>query len=57
MPRPRNPEPSVRKTLALPQALWKAVDDYRYANRIASEVETVRRLLEAGLLAKDGDAP
>ena len=39
----------VRKVVALTPKQWKRVEDYRYANRLPSEVEAIRRLIEAGL--------
>lgn len=57
MPRKPSAIPTVRKTLALPPELWERVSEYRFAERIPSEVEAVRRLLEAGLMAeRDRDA-
>jgi len=42
----------VKKLLAMPQPLWDKVDEYRWKNRIASESEAMRQLIEAGLEAK-----
>lgn len=39
----------VRKVVALTPEQWKRVEDYRYANRLPSEVEAIRRLIEAAL--------
>ena len=39
----------VRKVVALTPEQWERVEDYRFANRIASEAEAIRRLIEAGL--------
>jgi len=46
------PEPNTRKSVTLPDSLWEAVREYRFAARIASEAEAVRRLLLAGLRAE-----
>jgi len=42
----------VKKLLAMPQALWDRVDEYRWKNRVPSESEAMRLLLEAGLDAE-----
>jgi hypothetical protein len=31
--------------------LWEAIDEYRHAERIKTEIEAIRRLLELGLEA------
>src|ERR1051325_10997732 len=38
-----------RMMVSLPEELAKAVDDYRFANRIKTDADTIRRLIEAGL--------
>jgi hypothetical protein len=39
----------------MPKPLVEAIDDYRFANRIASRAEAIRRLIEMGLeKARDG---
>ena len=48
----RNKEFDVRKVVSLPAALAEAIDDYRFDERIKTEAEAVRRLIEAGLAAK-----
>jgi hypothetical protein len=50
---PVNPETTARKLISLPHALVRAIDDYRFANRIKTESEAIRRLIEAGLKAGD----
>ena len=49
---------ATRKSVTLPNDLWRAVADYRFSRRVPSEAEAVRRLIEAGLKAererKDG---
>lgn len=42
----------TRKIVSLPAELAKAVDDFRFENRLRSEAEAIRILLEAGLAAK-----
>lgn len=35
--------------VTLPQDLWELVTDYRFDNRINTESEAIRRLIELGL--------
>lgn len=42
----------TRKTIALSDEQWAAIDEYRHRKRIATEVEAVRRLIDAGLKAE-----
>jgi len=42
----------ARKLVSMPRELAQAVEDYRFANRIKSEAEAIRILLEAGVNAK-----
>jgi hypothetical protein len=44
-----NPSSMVRKLVSLPHALVAAIEDYRFKNRIKTESESIRRLLEIGL--------
>lgn len=46
---PVNPEKTVRKFLAIPRELWAKVEDFRFAERIGTESEALRRLIEAGV--------
>jgi hypothetical protein len=46
-----HPERTSRKTIALSGRLWDAIDEFRHAERIRTEVEAIRRLLEMGLEA------
>jgi hypothetical protein len=48
-----NPAAMVRKLISLPHALIAAVEDFRFKNRIKTESEAIRRLIEAGLTATD----
>jgi hypothetical protein len=41
-----------RMMVSLPLELAGAVDDYRFANRLKNDAETLRRLIEAGLKAE-----
>jgi hypothetical protein len=47
-----NPASMVRKLVSLPHALVAAIEDYRFANRIKTESEAIRQLIELGLNAK-----
>lgn len=40
---------SARKIVSLPPDLAKAVEDFRFDNRIPTESEAMRRLIELGL--------
>lgn len=51
-----NPETTVRKLVSLPREMVQAIEDYRFANRIKTEAEAIRRLIEAGLRAEQGKA-
>lgn len=46
---PVNPETTVRKLISLPKALAASIDDFRFRERIKTESETIRRLIELGL--------
>lgn len=48
----REPEAVARKTMALPQSLWAEVSEYRHVERIGTEAEALRRLVQAGLRAE-----
>lgn len=47
----------VKKLLAMSKDLWDKVDEYRWKNRIPSESEAMRELIEAGLEAKKAQKP
>ena len=49
---PRVKEHDVRKAVSLPRELAEAIADYRHGNRISSESDAIRQLIEAGLHAK-----
>jgi metal-responsive CopG/Arc/MetJ family transcriptional regulator len=51
------PEKTSRKTVTLPDRLWDAIDEYRHAERIRTEVEAIRQLVQAGLEAKKRRPP
>jgi hypothetical protein len=43
---------TVRKIFSLPESLSQQIDDFRFANRLKTESEAIRRLVEAGLSAE-----
>lgn len=48
---PREKEMDTRKIVSLPAQLAKAIEDFRFGERISTEAEAIRRLIEAGLEA------
>jgi hypothetical protein len=42
-------DPQFGKTIRLPAATWAAIAEYRFTQRIGSEAEAIRQLLDAGL--------
>jgi hypothetical protein len=46
-----NPETMFRKMLSMPREVWERIEDCRFENRIKTESEAIRRLIEAGLAA------
>src|SRR5260221_14611410 len=47
MARPKTGD--TRKMVTLPTELAQAIEDYRFTNRLKTEAEAIRRLIEAGL--------
>lgn len=47
---------SVRKIVTFPRELVARVEDYRFQNRIRTESEAIRRLIELGLASQGGTA-
>lgn len=43
----------ARKMISLPAELAQQVDDFRFRERIKTEAEAIRRLIEMGLAAED----
>ena len=39
----------VRKSMLFPETLWTEIEDFRFDNRIKSDVEAIRLLMKAGL--------
>lgn len=48
----RTPEPATRKSVTLPNSMWAEVAEFRFSERIGSEAEALRRLVQAGLRAE-----
>lgn len=46
---PVNPETTVRKSVAMPRALWERVRAWRFQNEVNTKSEALCRLIEAGL--------
>ena len=46
-----HPERTSRKTIALSGRLWDAIGEFRHTQRMKTEIEAIRRLLEMGLEA------
>ena len=44
-------QPTDRKSVTLPTRLWAAIGEYRFYNRIPTEAEAIRQLLDRGLAA------
>lgn len=47
-----NKKTTVQKLIAMPRPLAEQVNDYRYDNRLPSEAEAIRRLIQRGLEAE-----
>ena len=52
MSKPKEPPPSTRKSVALPDEMWEEIATFRHGERIGSEAETIRRLVRSGLQAE-----
>ncbi|BCI68075.1 hypothetical protein AAJCM20276_26990 [Acetobacter aceti] len=46
-----NKETTTQKLIAMPKSLAEKVSEYRYDNRLPSEAEAIRRLIQIGLEA------
>lgn len=42
-----------RKSVTLPDSMWDAIAEYRFDQRIATEAEAIRQLIQAGLDSKN----
>jgi hypothetical protein len=46
---PPFPEPTARKSVTLPDSMWNAIGEYRFFNRIPTEAEAIRQLIQRGI--------
>ena len=49
---PAKADTTVKKLLALSRDLWEKFETFRFEQRIKSESDALRRLIEAGLAAQ-----
>lgn len=42
----------TRKTVALSDEMWREIAEFRFAERIGTEAEAIRRLLQSGMRAE-----
>ena len=52
-----NPATTTRKLVSLPNTMTQAIDDFRFQERIKTESEAIRRLIELGLEAAQTKEP
>ena len=52
-----NPDRLTRKLVSIPNELLKAIEDFRFQQRIKTESEAIRRLIEAGLSGQAAPKP
>jgi hypothetical protein len=57
MARPKILDDVKRKMVSVPADLAQAIEDYRFANRMKTEAEAIRRLIELGLGKAPASAP
>ncbi|GBQ46530.1 hypothetical protein [Komagataeibacter europaeus] len=48
-----NREKTTQKLVSMPKEMAQAIADYRFANRLPSEAEAIRRLIAKGLEASE----
>jgi hypothetical protein len=54
MGRPPLPIKLTRKAISLPSEVWDEIAEFRFTERIPSEAEALRRLIEIALKARAG---
>ena len=54
---PKPPILTVKKLVALTPDMTRAIEDFRFTQRVGSESEAIRRLIELGLEAAKAEAP
>ena len=42
-------DPPTRKTMTLPESVWRRISRFRFSSEIKSETEAVRLIVDAGL--------
>lgn len=52
-----NPQTTVRKVVSLPRVQAEQIEDFWHRERLKSESEAIRRLIELGLRAAEQQAP
>lgn len=45
----KEPERTTRKSVTLSDSMWAEISEFRFVQRIATEAEAVRRLLQSAL--------
>jgi len=50
-----NKETTVQKLIAMPRELAEKVSEFRYDNRLPSEAEAIRQLIQKGLNSSEKD--
>ena len=48
-----NPDRMTRKLVSIPNEMLREIDDFRFQQRIRTESEAIRRLIETGLKASE----
>lgn len=48
-----NKQTTVQKLVAMPRSLVEKISEYRYDNRLPSEAEAIRRLIQRGLESEE----
>lgn len=54
---PKAPTLTVKKLIAISPEMAQAIEDFRFRERIKTEAEAIRRLIEIGLSAAPTEAP
>lgn len=44
-------DPPTRKSVTMPASMWRAIETYRFQERLGSEAEAIRRIVLAQLRA------
>lgn len=49
MAKPPPPEPMARKSVTLPESMWREIAEFRTSEQMGSEAEAIRQLVRSGL--------